>query len=49
LSNVLNIETYRFGIQIEKELGLRVYFINDSPDLPEAIVKDADFNLKNII
>jgi hypothetical protein len=49
LSNVLNIETYRFGIQIEKELGLRVYFINDSPDLPQAIIEDAEFNLKNII
>ena len=49
LSNVLNTETYYFGMQIEKELGVSVYFINDSPFLPQVILEDEKFNSNNII
>jgi len=49
LSNVLNTETYYFGMKIQKELGVNVYFINDSPFLPEVIIEDDKFNLENII
>jgi len=49
LSNVLNIETYYFGMQIEKELGVSVYFINDCPLIPQVIVESDSFNPKTII
>ena len=49
LSNVLNTETYDFGLKIEKELGISVYFINDSPFSPQVIVESKNFNPKNII
>jgi hypothetical protein len=49
LSNVLDIETYNFGLKIEKELGVNVYFINDSPFSPQVIVESPTFNPKNII
>lgn len=49
LSNVLNVETFNFGLQIENKLGIKVYFINDCHLLPEVIVEDKKFNPENII
>jgi hypothetical protein len=49
LSNVLNIETYNFGIEIQEKLKLQVYFIIDSPNIPEVILNDKNFNYKQVI
>lgn len=49
LSNVLNLETYNFGLKIEKELCVTVYFVNDSSYLPDVILQHTDFNSKSII
>ena len=49
LSNVLNVETYNFGMKIQKELNVTVYFINDCPHLPEVMIEDINFDPTNII
>lgn len=49
LSNVLNTETYDFGMKIQKELNVTVYFVNDCPHLPEVIIEDENFDSSNIV
>lgn len=47
LSNVLNIETYNFGMKIQKELNVTVYFVIDCPYLPEVIIEDENYDYTN--
>lgn len=49
LSNVLNVETYNFGLEIQAKLKLPVYFIIDCPYIPEVISNDKNYNPEQII